>query len=423
MTSASKMTKTEVRHILTIFFIFLVCFIFSQKYISSLAKIDKNLYNIGMKYIIITYGCQMNVHESEKLAYICEQLGYTPTDKREEADLIIFNTCAIREGAEDRVFGNVGALKKLKKMRPNIIIAVCGCSTQKEQTANYIMQTFPFVDIVLGTFNLANFAHYIEAVKKGRQMEILKEGEIDETVPYKRSDRDNAWVNIMQGCNNFCTYCIVPYVRGREKSRKEENILNEIKEIVEKKKFKKITLLGQNVNSYGQDLKDGSSFSKLLEDICKIDGDFSLTFMTSHPKDLTSDVIDVIAKEEKILKEIHLPAQSGNNRILKLMNRRYTREKYLSIIKEIREKIPNCKITSDFIVGFPTETEEEFKDTLSLVKEVKFDGIFAFMYSPREGTVAEKMEGQIDQKTKRRRVNALLKLEKEIQEEKRNGKR
>ena len=423
MTSASKMTKTDIRHILTIFFIFLVCFIFSQKYISSLAKIDKNLYNIGMKYIIITYGCQMNVHESEKLAYICEQLGYTPTEKREEADLIIFNTCAIREGAEDRVFGNVGALKKLKKMRPNIIIAVCGCMTQKEQTANYILRTFPFVDIVLGTFNLANFAHYIEAVKTGRQMEILKEGEIDETVPYKRSDRDNAWVNIMQGCNNFCTYCIVPYVRGREKSRKEENILKEIKEIVDQKKFKKITLLGQNVNSYGQDLKDGSSFSKLLSDICKIDGDFSLTFMTSHPKDLTSDVIDVIAKEKKILKEIHLPAQSGNNRILALMNRRYTREKYLSIIKEIREKIPNCKITSDFIVGFPTETEEEFKDTLSLVKEVKFDGIFAFMYSPREGTVAEKMEGQIDQKTKKRRVNALLRLEKEIQEEKRNGRK
>lgn len=365
----------------------------------------------------------MNVHESEKLAYICEKLGYTPTDKREEADLIIFNTCAIREGAEDRVFGNVGALKKLKKMRPNIIIAVCGCMTQKEQTANYILRTFPFVDIVLGTFNLANFAHYIEAVKTGRQLEILKEGEIDETVPYKRSDRDNAWVNIMQGCNNFCTYCIVPYVRGREKSRKEENILKEIKEIVDQKKFKKITLLGQNVNSYGQDLKDGSTFSKLLSDICKIDGDFSLTFMTSHPKDLTSDVIDVIAKEKKILKEIHLPAQSGNNRILALMNRRYTREKYLSIIKEIREKIPNCKITSDFIVGFPTETEEEFKDTLSLVKEVEFDGIFAFMYSPREGTVAEKMEGQIDQKTKKRRVNALLRLEKEIQEEKRNGRK
>ena len=373
-----------------------------------------------MKYIIVTYGCQMNVHESEKLAYICEKMGYVLTDKREDADLIIFNTCAIREGAEDRVFGNVGALKKLKKKRPNVIIAVCGCMTQKEQTANYILKTFPFVDIVIGTFNLPNFEYYINAVKKGRQLELLNEGDPDESVPYKRTSGENAWVNIMQGCNNFCTYCIVPYVRGREKSRSEENILKEIREIVSEGKYKKITLLGQNVNSYGNDLKTGENFARLLKKICEIDGDFKLTFMTSHPKDLTSEVIDVIASEDKILKDIHLPAQSGNNRILKLMNRKYTCEKYLSIIKEIREKIPDVRITSDFIVGFPTETDEEFEDTMRLVKEVKFDGIFAFMYSPREGTVAAQMEGQIDEKVKRKRVNALLKLEKEIQEEKKN---
>ena len=373
-----------------------------------------------MKYIIVTYGCQMNVHESEKLAYICEKMGYVLTDKREDADLIIFNTCAIREGAEDRVFGNVGALKKLKKKRPNVIIAVCGCMTQKEQTANYILKTFPFVDIVIGTFNLPNFEYYINAVNKGRQLELLNEGDPDESVPYKRTSGENAWVNIMQGCNNFCTYCIVPYVRGREKSRSEENILKEIREIVSEGKYKKITLLGQNVNSYGNDLKTGENFARLLKKICEIDGDFKLTFMTSHPKDLTSEVIDVIASEDKILKDIHLPAQSGNNRILKLMNRKYTCEKYLSIIKEIREKIPDARITSDFIVGFPTETDEEFEDTMSLVKEVKFDGIFAFMYSPREGTVAAQMEGQIDEKVKRKRVNALLKLEKEIQEEKKN---
>ena len=373
-----------------------------------------------MKYIIVTYGCQMNVHESEKLAYICEKMGYVLTDKREDADLIIFNTCAIREGAEDRVFGNVGALKKLKKKRPNVIIAVCGCMTQKEQTANYILKTFPFVDIVIGTFNLPNFEYYINAVKKGRQLELLNEGDPDESVPYKRTSGENAWVNIMQGCNNFCTYCIVPYVRGREKSRSEENILKEIREIVSEGKYKKITLLGQNVNSYGNDLKTGENFARLLKKICEIDGDFKLTFMTSHPKDLTSEVIDVIASEDKILKDIHLPAQSGNNRVLKLMNRKYTREKYLSIIKEIREKIPDARITSDFIVGFPTETDEEFEDTMSLVKEVKFDGIFAFMYSPREGTVAAQMDGQIDEKVKRKRVNALLKLEKEIQEEKKN---
>lgn len=370
-----------------------------------------------MKYYIVTYGCQMNVHESEKLASICEKMGYTLADKREDADLIVFNTCAIREGAEDRVFGNVGALKKLKKQKPSLIIAVCGCMTQKQTTANYIMNTFPFVDIVIGTFNLPNFEHYVNAVKTGRQLELLQEGDIDESVPYKRTSGDNAWVNIMQGCNNFCTYCIVPYVKGREKSRQEENILKEIREVLAEGKYKKITLLGQNVNSYGKDLVPAVFFAQLLRDICAIEGDFKLTFMTSHPKDLTDEVIDVIASEDKILKDIHLPAQSGNNRILKLMNRVYTREKYLGIINKIREKIPDARITSDFIVGFPTETEEEFQDTMSLVREVKFDSIFAFMYSPREGTVASKMEGQVPQEIKQRRVNELLALEKEIQKQ------
>lgn len=370
-----------------------------------------------MKYFIVTYGCQMNVHESEKLAAICEKMGYTLADNRQEADLIVFNTCAIREGAEDKVFGNIGALKKLKKQKPSLIIAVCGCMTQKQSTANYMLKTFPFVDIVIGTFNLPNFEHYVNAVKTGRQLELLDEGDIDETVPYKRTSGRNAWVNIMQGCNNFCTYCIVPYVRGREKSRSEENILKEIKEIVASRQYDKITLLGQNVNSYGKDLSPVVSFAKLLQDICKIEGDFKLTFMTSHPKDLTDDVIDVIASEEKILKDIHLPAQSGNNRILQLMNRRYTREKYLDIIHKIRQKIPQARITSDFIVGFPTETDEEFEDTMSLVREVKFNSIFAFMYSPREGTVASKMEGQVPQEIKQKRVNKLLALEKEIQKD------
>ncbi len=371
-----------------------------------------------MKYFIVTYGCQMNVHESEKLASICEKMGYELADKRENADLIIFNTCAVREGAEDRVFGNVGALKRLKKQKKDLIIAVCGCMTQKESTANYILKTFPFVDIVIGTFNLPYFESYVNAVKHGRVLELLPEGEIDETVPYKRTSGDNAWVNIMQGCNNFCTYCIVPYVRGREKSRREENILKEIKDVLAEGKYKKITLLGQNVNSYGKDLQPQVSFAQLLKDICAIDGDFKLSFMTSHPKDLTDNVIDVIASEDKILKEIHLPAQSGNNRILKLMNRVYTREKYLDIIHKIKTKIPNVRLTSDFIVGFPTETEEEFQDTMSLVRAVEYDSIFAFMYSPREGTVASKMQGQVDQKIKQRRVNELLALEKKIQQEK-----
>lgn len=379
-----------------------------------------------MKYFIVTYGCQMNVHESEKIAGILEKLGYSPAEKREDADIIVFNTCAIREGAEDRVLGNVGNLKKLKKKNKDLIIAVCGCMTQKERTATNLLNTFPFIDIVIGTFNLPKLGYYIEAVKKGReiesersgkQFELFDEGEIDETLPYKRTSGDNAWVNIMQGCNNFCTYCIVPYVKGREKSRKEENILKEIKDIIAEGKYKKITLLGQNVNSYGKDLVPPVSFSKLLRDICLLDGDFTVSFMTSHPKDLTDDVIDAIAEEDKIEKFIHLPAQSGNNRILKLMNRSYTREKYLDIIKKIRQRIPNCRITSDFIVGFPTETEEEFNDTCSLVSEVKYDSIFAFKYSPREGTVASKMEGQVPEEIKSERVNKLLALEKKLQKE------
>lgn len=372
-----------------------------------------------MKYFIVTYGCQMNVHESEKIATILENMGYECGQSRDEADIIVFNTCAIREGAEDRVFGNVGALKKLKRKNKNLIIALCGCMTQKEKTADYIMRTFPFVDICIGTFNLSKLGDYIEAVKFGRKRktEIWQEGDIDESIPYTRTSGENAWVNIMQGCNNFCTYCIVPYVKGREKSRKEEDILNEIKDIISQKKYKKITLLGQNVNSYGKDLKPQVPFAKLLKDICALEGDFSLSFMTSHPKDLTDEVIDTIAKEDKIEKYIHLPAQSGDNRILKLMNRKYTREDYIKIIDKIHERIPSCRITSDYIVGFPTETEEEFERTMSLVEYVKYDNIFAFMYSAREGTVASKMDGQIDDKIKHERVNRLLALVKELQKE------
>lgn len=372
-----------------------------------------------MKYFIVTFGCQMNVHDSEKIAGILEEKGYEATDIKEEADIIVFNTCAIREGAEDRVFGNVGALKKMKKERPGLIIAVCGCMTQKQETAEMMKKKFPFVDIIMGTFNMTKLSEYIDRVReqKKRLLELFDEGEIDELLPYKRTSGENAWVNIMQGCNNFCTYCIVPYVRGREKSREEKDILKEIKELVASGKYKKITLLGQNVNSYGKDLKEPVSFAKLLSDICKIEGDFKLWFMTSHPKDLSDEVIDVIAKEDKILKDIHLPAQSGNNRILALMNRKYTREQYLQIIDKIRAKIPNCRITSDFIVGFPTETEAEFNDTYSLIKQVRYDSIFAFIYSPRIGTVASKMEGQIDENTKHIRVNKLLKLEKQIQKE------
>ncbi len=376
-----------------------------------------------MKYHIITFGCQMNVHDSEKIAHILEDLGYEVTENRKDADIIVFNTCAIREGAETRVFGNVGALKKQKRENKNLIIAVCGCMPQKEDSASFIKEKFPFVDIILGTFNMPRLGEFVKKVQKEQknQFEICNEGDIDELLPYKRTSGENAWVNIMQGCNNFCTYCIVPYVRGREKSRKKEDVLKEIKELVKLNKYKKITLLGQNVNSYGKDLQEPVSFAELLKEICQIDGNFKLGFMTSHPKDISDELIDVIAKEDKILKEIHLPAQSGSSRILEKMNRRYSRERYLEIINKIKNKIPNAKITSDFIVGFPTETEQDFQDTCSLVEEVRFDGIFAFMYSKRQGTVAEKMDGQVDDKIKNERVNKLLKIERKIQKEKKEG--
>ena len=372
---------------------------------------------MSMLYHIVTYGCQMNVHESEKISFILENMGYQFTPNREDADVIVFNTCAIREGAEERVFGNVGALKKLKKSRPELVIAVCGCMTQKEETAKRFKQKFPFVDVILGTFNLHKIGEYVAKAKNQKVFELWSEGELDEEQGYNRSSGKNAWVNIMQGCNNFCTYCIVPYVRGREHSRSVENILSEVKQIAASGQYDKITLLGQNVNSYGKDLSPSVSFAELLRLVTAANGDFKVGFMTSHPKDLTDELIEEIATNDKVLKEIHLPAQSGNNRILKLMNRKYTRELYLSIIEKIKSRIPNVKITSDFIVGFPTETEEEFEDTMSLVEKVKFDGIFAFMYSPREGTVAAKMEDQIPLEVKKQRVNKLLALEKKIQKE------
>ena len=374
---------------------------------------------MSKKYFITTYGCQLNVHESEKLAGVLKEDGYEPAQNIKDADIILFNTCAIREGAEDRVFGNVGALKKLKKENRDKIIAVCGCMTQQKEKANKLYEMFPFVDIVFGTSNLYKFKEFLNKSTKRLLAYDENFNLIGEDMPFYRTSGENAWVNIMQGCNNFCTYCIVPYVRGRERSRKSDDILKEVKEAVNQG-YKKITLLGQNVNSYGQDCGE-ISFSELLKKVCKIQGDFKVTFMTSHPKDLTSDVIDVIAENEKILKEIHLPVQSGSNKILEKMNRKYTVEKYLSIIDEIKKKIPNVRITTDIIVGFPGETEEDFNQTCELIKKVGYDGIFAFMYSVREGTVAEKMPNQVSFDEKNKRVNAILKLEKEIKKGKNNG--
>lgn len=370
-------------------------------------------------YFITTYGCQLNVHESEKLAGVLQKRGFLPADKLEDADIIVFNTCAIREGAEDRVFGNVGALKKLKKEHKEKIIAVCGCMTQQKAKAEKLYQVFPFIDIIFGTSNLHKFEEFLDKKTK-RLLAYDEDFNLEgENMPFYRTSGENAWVNIMQGCNNFCTYCIVPHVRGRERSRPHEDILKEVKEAVNSG-YKLITLLGQNVNSYGKDCGE-ISFAELLTKVASIDGDFKIAFMTSHPKDLTSEVIDVVANNKKLLKEIHLPVQSGSNSVLERMNRKYTVEKYLSIIEEIKTKIPDVRITTDIIVGFPGETEEDFEKTCSLIRKVKYDGIFAFMFSVREGTVAEKMNDQVPFEIKNRRVNKILELEKEIKKDKLNG--
>ena len=368
-------------------------------------------------YFIKTYGCQMNVHESEKLAGMLQSLGYTSCDKEEDADVIVFNTCCIRDGAETKIFGNIGALKNLKKKNKNLIIAVCGCMTQQKERVAQIKEKYPYVNIVFGTHNLNEFKEYMQQYLSNHKnvYEVWdQEKAIDEDVEMYRTSGWNAWVNIMYGCNNFCSYCIVPYVRGRERSRNMLDIHKEVEHLVQQG-YKIITLLGQNVNSYGNDIDDKNiTFANLLKDLCTIPGDFRIKFMSSHPKDLTDEVIDVIATNKKMSKAVHLPVQSGSNAILKAMNRKYTIEHYLELVDKLRHKIPNCRITTDIIVGFPGETEEDFAMTYDLVKKVRYSGVFAFMYSPRKGTVAASMDHQIPQEEKNRRVNKLLALSKQI---------
>ena len=367
-------------------------------------------------YLIKTYGCQMNVHESEKLAGMLKSLGYTETENADIADIIVFNTCCIRDSAEQKVLGNIGAVKKLKKQNPNLIIAVCGCMAQEDGRKDLFKQKYPYVNIVFGTHNLHMFKDYILSYNKTHKniYDIWEQEQpINENVEMYRTSNYNAWVNIMYGCNNFCTYCIVPYVRGRERSRTISEIVTEVKQLISEG-YKIITLLGQNVNSYGNDFSDGTNFAKLLKTLCNLEGDFRIKFMTSHPKDLTDEVINVIATEPKMSKVIHLPVQSGSNRILKLMNRNYTVEHYLELIKKIKENVPNFFISTDIIVGFPTETEEDFMQTYNLVQNVNYGGVFGFIYSKRTGTIAEKMDGQIADDVKHDRVNRLLKLSKLI---------
>ena len=364
------------------------------------------------KYHIVTYGCQMNVHESEKIAGILYKMGYRETKETEEADIIVFNTCCIRENAENHAFGNIGALKKLKKRKPELIIAVGGCMTQEKGKTEILKKKFPFIDVMFGTLNLEELETLIERKlkEKKRVIEIReKEGEIVEGDEPLRTSYPNAWVNIMYGCNNFCSYCIVPYVRGRERSRKPENILGEVKKLVAEG-YKEITLLGQNVDSYGSDGSTKTTFAGLLDAVASIEGKFRLRFMTSHPKDFGEDVVEVMEKHRKICRLVHLPVQSGSDAVLKAMNRRYTSGKYLSEIELLKTRLPEAEVTTDIIVGFPGETEADYRATEELVKKADFASAFTFVFSPRSGTKAASMEGQIPEDVQKDRIMRLVEL-------------
>lgn len=363
-------------------------------------------------YFVNTYGCQMNVHESEKLAGILESKGYEPAEELETADVIVFNTCCVRETAETRILGNLGIVKKIKEKRPGVVVAVCGCMTQKDGAEERLKKRCPFINIIFGTHNVHKFGEYLDDLNFEKYHGEVwdSEGEIVENVPVSRSSGVNAWVNIMYGCNNFCSYCIVPYVRGRERSRDENIILSDVKKLVSEG-YKEVTLLGQNVNSYGNDLADPNvNFASLLDKVANIDGDFRVKFMTSHPKDLSEDVVRVIAASDKLADYIHLPIQAGSDRVLKLMNRKYTQSDYLKKIDVIRKYIPNVGLSSDIMVGFPTETEEDFLETLKVVERVGYNNLFTFIYSRRSGTPADKME-QVPQAVKKERIKRLIDLQ------------
>ncbi len=381
---------------------------------------DINLiYDIKPKACVVTYGCQQNENDSEKLKAFFEKMGYEITNDEKEANVILFNTCAVREGAEDRVLGNIGALKHRKLKEENLIIGICGCMAQQEIVARKIKQKFRHVDMVFGTHSLYRFPEILFSVlsTKERKFDIEEsDGIIAEGLSQRREDKFRASVSIMYGCNNFCSYCIVPYVRGRERSRKPENILNEIRELADNG-YKEITLLGQNVNSYGKDLSISYDFADLLRDVNEIKGIKRIKFMTSHPKDISDKLIDVMAECENVVNYLHLPFQSGSNRILDKMNRKYTKEKYLEIIDKVKAKIPDIALSSDVIVGFPNETYEDVLETIDVIKKVRYDTLFTFIYSKRNGTPAATMEDKTTDEEKHKHFNELLEVQNTISKE------
>lgn len=366
---------------------------------------------------IHSFGCQQNVNDGEKIKGVLTDIGYGLCDTVEEADLILFNTCAVREHAEQRVFGNVGALKRLKKDKPNLIIGLCGCMAQQQSIVDKIKESYPFVDIVFGVNAIDTLPEILCEKIGGNKKRILvnpkERTEVVEETPIRRDSNFRAWLPIMYGCDNFCTYCIVPYVRGRERSRRSEDILAEFKELVDAG-YKEITLLGQNVNSYGKGLDEQIDFSDLLNLLCTVPGDYHIRFMTSHPKDASRKLIDTIAQQEKICNHLHLPVQCGSDRLLKEMNRHYTVEQYLDLMNYAKEKIPGITFSSDIIVGFPGETEEDFEGTLKLIQEVGYMQLFTFIYSKRSGTKAATMPDPTTRKEKTDRMSRLLAIQDEI---------
>jgi len=377
----------------------------------------RNLPHRPMSYHVVTYGCQMNAHDSEKIAGMLEDMGMTEAKTREEADFVIFNTCCVRENAERRALGNVTWLKEVRKKKPEMLIAVCGCMIQEPGMAERILKQYKFIDLAFGTANLYKLPEMMhELINSGsRQIVVEDRDVIPEGMPVKRLRHDAAYLTIMYGCDNFCSYCIVPYVRGRERSRDPDTILREAEEL-QKNGVKEIMLLGQNVNSYGKGLPGNPSFAGLLKKLDGI-GIPRIRFMTSHPKDLSDDLVDVMAAGKHILPQFHLPVQSGNNEILKRMNRHYTREQYLDRVKKLREAIPGIGLSTDIIVGFPGETEEQFQDTMSLVNEVRYDSAFTFIYSPRTGTRAAEMPGMLSEEAAAERIQRLIALQEELQKE------
>lgn len=374
-----------------------------------------------MKHFYLkTMGCQMNDHDSEVISGLLLSQGYTATDKVQEADLILYNTCCVRENPERKVYGHISAFRKLKEANPQLIIGICGCMTQQKEELQKILKQLPHVDLIFGTHNIHRLPELLERAQNGeRVIEIWDEGEYDEGqdlrdgLPVERSDRLKAFVNVIYGCTNFCTYCIVPYVRGREHSRQPERIFDDVVSLANQG-YKEITLLGQNVNAYGKDLSIDTSFSNLLEQLNKIDGLERIRFMTSHPRDMGDDLIAAIRDFDKVCEHLHLPVQAGSNRLLRRMNRGYTREYYLGLVEKVRKAVPNISLTTDLIVGFPGETDEDFRETLSLVQEAQFDSAFTFIYSPREGTPAARLPDQIPEELKKERIYELIELQNSI---------